>query len=53
MIRTYHAALSEALGQTVTLAREAGISHLDAGPLNAAHDGVSLDGCGLYSPDVE
>lgn len=29
-----HAALSEALGQTVTLAREAGISHLDAGPLH-------------------
>lgn len=29
-----HAALSEALGQPVTLAREAGISHLDAGPLH-------------------
>jgi uncharacterized protein YcbX len=29
-----HAALSEALGQPVTLAREADISHLDAGPLH-------------------
>jgi uncharacterized protein len=29
-----HTALSEALGQPVTLAREAGISHLDAGPLH-------------------
>jgi uncharacterized protein len=29
-----HSALSEALGQPVTLAREAGISHLDAGPLH-------------------
>jgi uncharacterized protein YcbX len=29
-----HGALSEALGQPVTLSREAGISHLDAGPLH-------------------
>jgi len=29
-----HAALSEVLGQPVTLAREAGISHLDAGPVH-------------------
>jgi uncharacterized protein YcbX len=29
-----HAALSDALGQSVTLVREAGISHLDAGPLH-------------------
>jgi len=29
-----HAALSEALGQPVTLSREAAISHLDAGPLH-------------------
>lgn len=29
-----HAALSEALGQTVTLAREADTSHLDAGPVH-------------------
>jgi len=29
-----HAALSEALGQPVTLSREATISHLDAGPLH-------------------
>jgi uncharacterized protein YcbX len=31
---TVHTALSEALGQPVTLVREAGISHLDAGPLH-------------------
>jgi uncharacterized protein YcbX len=31
---TVHAALSEVLGQPVTLVREAGISHLDAGPLH-------------------
>lgn len=31
---TIHAALSEALGQPVALAREAKISHLDAGPLH-------------------
>lgn len=29
-----HRALSDALGQSVTLVREAGISHLDAGPLH-------------------
>lgn len=29
-----HGALSEALGQPVTLVREAGVSHLDAGPLH-------------------
>src|SRR5215470_6773012 len=29
-----HAALSEVLGQPVTLAREAGVSHLDAGPVH-------------------
>ena len=29
-----HAALSHTLGQPVTLAREAGISHLDAGPVH-------------------
>ena len=29
-----HAALSDALGQPVTLAREAGVSHLDAGPVH-------------------
>ena len=46
-----HAALSEALGQPVTLAREAGISHLDAGPLHLITT-ASLEWLRMLLPDA-
>lgn len=45
-----HTALSDALGQPVTLAREAGISHLDAGPLHLITT-ASLAWLNLLLPD--